>query len=75
MHQLKPLYQEARTVCNLPSLCCLLFFLLIIIHKYNVFLINVHSHLSIHCHKEIKASGLAKKANYLTLLRTVYIKT
>ena len=44
-------------------------------HKYNVFLINVHSHLSIHCHKEIKASGLAKKANYLTLLRTVYIKT
>ena len=26
-------------------------------------------------HKEIKASGLAKKANYLTLLRTVYIKT
>ena len=39
------------------------------------FLINVHSHLSIHCHKEIKASGLAKKANYLTLLRRVYIKT
>ena len=39
------------------------------------FLINVHSHLSIHCHKEIKASGLAKKANYLTLLRKVYIKT
>ena len=75
MHQLKPLNQESRTVCNLPSLCCLLFFLLIIIHKYNVFLINVHSHLSIHCHKEIKASGLAKKANYLTLLRRVYIKT
>ena len=37
MHQLKPLNQEARTVCNLPSLCCLLFLLLIIIHEYNVF--------------------------------------